>query len=181
MNRDRIHAYTLILRTSFLDIPPFAGVQFLSEEQPSHGREEGTHEVPELRRGVCRQRPLLPILRQLRADRREHERTAAADRGPGEPAPPQVVEVHHWHETERTVYIRESSAPAVSPRRRAVSLLLCAFLGGVWAHKFYEGKIGLGILYLLTLGLFGAGIFVDLLRLLLGHPVDGNGLPIRWR
>ena len=33
-----------------------------------------------------------------------------------------------------------------------ITLLFLGFLGG---HKFYEGKIGMGILYLFTVGLFG--------------------------
>lgn len=52
------------------------------------------------------------------------------------------------------------------PKNKWVSLLLCFFLGWLGAHKFYEGKIGMGILYLLTLGLFGIGIFVDFIVLL---------------
>lgn len=42
-----------------------------------------------------------------------------------------------------------------------VALLLCFFLGLLGAHKFYEGKVGMGILYLFTAGLFGIGAFID--------------------
>lgn len=47
-----------------------------------------------------------------------------------------------------------------------VALLLCIFLGGVGGHKFYEGKIGMGILYLLTVGLFGFGWIIDIIVIL---------------
>ena len=40
-------------------------------------------------------------------------------------------------------------------------------LGIFGAHKFYEGKIGMGILYLFTVGLFGIGWVIDLIVLLL--------------
>lgn len=52
-------------------------------------------------------------------------------------------------------------------RNKWVALALCFFLGGFGAHKFYEGKVGMGILYLCTVGLFGIGWFIDLIRLLL--------------
>lgn len=42
-----------------------------------------------------------------------------------------------------------------------VSFFLCLFLGWIGAHKFYEGKIGLGVLYLLTVGLLGIGWLID--------------------
>ena len=48
-----------------------------------------------------------------------------------------------------------------------VAFLLCLFAGYVGAHKFYEGKIGMGILYIFTIGLFGVGIFIDLILILL--------------
>lgn len=47
-----------------------------------------------------------------------------------------------------------------------IALLLCLFLGFFGAHKFYEGKAGLGILYIFTVGLFGIGVFVDLIVIL---------------
>lgn len=51
-------------------------------------------------------------------------------------------------------------------KNKWVAFLLCLFLGVIGAHKFYEGKIGMGILYLFTLGLFGIGVIVDLIVLL---------------
>lgn len=47
-----------------------------------------------------------------------------------------------------------------------IALLLCIFLGVFGGHKFYEGKAGLGILYIFTAGLFGIGVFVDFIVIL---------------
>ena len=47
-----------------------------------------------------------------------------------------------------------------------VALLLCLFFGWFGAHKFYEGNSGMGIIYLLTGGLFLIGWFVDLFVIL---------------
>lgn len=52
------------------------------------------------------------------------------------------------------------------PKNKWVAIILCAFLGFLGAHKFYEGKIGMGILYLFTCGLFGVGIIIDFIALL---------------
>lgn len=54
----------------------------------------------------------------------------------------------------------------VRVRNKWVSFLLCLFFGYFGAHKFYEGKIGMGLLYLFTLGLFGFGWFIDCIILL---------------
>lgn len=61
-----------------------------------------------------------------------------------------------------------SAAPVASSKSgktvsKAIYCLLCFFLGFLGVHKFYSGKIGMGILYIFTLGLFGIGTIVDFL------------------
>lgn len=43
---------------------------------------------------------------------------------------------------------------------------LCLFFGFLGVHRFYEKKIGTGILYLLTFGLCGIGVIRDLIWIL---------------
>lgn len=52
-------------------------------------------------------------------------------------------------------------------KNKWVAFCLCLFLGLVGAHKFYEGKVGMGILYIFTVGLFGIGYIIDLITILL--------------
>lgn len=61
-----------------------------------------------------------------------------------------------------------ANAMAGLPRAKNkwVAFLLCLFLGGLGAHKFYEGKILLGIVYIFTIGLLGIGWIIDLISLL---------------
>lgn len=47
-----------------------------------------------------------------------------------------------------------------------IGLTLCLFLGVFGAHKYYERKIYIGIIYTLTLGLFGFGVLFDLITYL---------------
>ena len=44
--------------------------------------------------------------------------------------------------------------------------MLCIFIGYYGAHKFYEEKIGMGVLYLFTGGLFFVGWIIDIFVLL---------------
>lgn len=51
-------------------------------------------------------------------------------------------------------------------KNKWTAFLLCLFLGLFGAHKFYEGRILLGIVYLCTLGFGGIGVIIDLIILL---------------
>ena len=51
-------------------------------------------------------------------------------------------------------------------RNKWIALALCFFLGYLGGHKFYEGKSGMGILYIFTAGVFGIGVLVDFFALL---------------
>jgi TM2 domain-containing membrane protein YozV len=59
------------------------------------------------------------------------------------------------------------------------TLLLAILLGGLGIHRFYVGKIGTGILMLLTLGGFGIWALVDIIMIAVGSFKDKNGLPIK--
>ncbi len=59
------------------------------------------------------------------------------------------------------------------------TLLLCLFLGGLGVHRFYVGKIGTGILMLLTLGGLGIWVLIDLIMIAVGSFKDKKGLPIK--
>ncbi len=50
------------------------------------------------------------------------------------------------------------------PKNKWISFFLCLFT--VCGHKFYEGKIGMGIIYLFTGGLLGIGWGIDIISLL---------------
>lgn len=57
------------------------------------------------------------------------------------------------------------------PKSKTTSIILCClgFFGLAGLHKFYEGKIISGILYLCTFGWFFIGTIIDLIALL-GKP-----------
>lgn len=59
-----------------------------------------------------------------------------------------------------------AAAFGINAKNKWVAFLLCLLLGYFGAHKFYEGKTGMGILYLFTVGLFGIGWIVDCIILL---------------
>ncbi|MDD6210758.1 MAG: TM2 domain-containing protein [Bacteroidales bacterium] len=58
------------------------------------------------------------------------------------------------------------------------TLLLCIFVGGLGAHRFYVKKTGTAIIQLLTLGGCGIWTLIDLIMIITGSFKDGNGNPL---
>lgn len=54
------------------------------------------------------------------------------------------------------------------PKDKMISIILCCigFVAIAGLHKFYEGKIFMGILYLFTFGFIGIGTVIDLIILI---------------
>jgi hypothetical protein len=63
-------------------------------------------------------------------------------------------------------------------RKRWIAALLCLLLGVLGVHRFYVGKIGTGLLWLFTGGLFGLGVLLDLIIIICGGFRDKAYMPL---
>ena len=85
------------------------------------------------------------------------------------PPPPQVI--------THNIYIE--NGPGYSPKSKGLTFVFAFFFGGLGIHRFYVGKIGTGILWLFTAGLFGIGWLIDWIMVLAGKFTDSQGRLIK--
>jgi len=64
---------------------------------------------------------------------------------------------------------------AAGTKKKMVALLLCLFAGNFGVHRFYVGKNGTGIVWLLTCGCCCVGSIIDLIKILTDKFTDKNG------
>ena len=66
-----------------------------------------------------------------------------------------------------------------SEKSFVATLILCLLLGGLGVHRFYVGKIGTGIVMLLTLGGLGIWTLIDIIVIAVQKFKDSQGLLIK--
>ena len=66
----------------------------------------------------------------------------------------------------------------ISQKSRLIAFLLCFFFGYLGIHRFYAGKNGTGIIWLLTGGVLGIGWLVDFILIVVGSFKDKEGATI---
>jgi TM2 domain-containing membrane protein YozV len=72
-----------------------------------------------------------------------------------------------------------AAGSGISEKGFVPMILLCFFLGGLGVHRFYAGKVGTGLLMLVTFGGFGIWTIVDFIMIVTGNFKDGDGVPIK--
>ncbi len=63
----------------------------------------------------------------------------------------------------------------MSPFKMVPAALLCFFLGGFGAHRFYVGKVGTALLMIITFGGLGIWLLIDFIMILTGGFKDKEG------
>ena len=72
-----------------------------------------------------------------------------------------------------------TDAAPQSPKSWLATLLLSIFLGELGIDRFYLGKIGTGILKLITLGGFGIWWLIDIILTIAGAATDKDGRAVK--
>ena len=71
-----------------------------------------------------------------------------------------------------------TATPSAPERNFLVTLLLSIFLGTLGIDRFYLGKIGTGVLKLVTAGGFGIWWIIDIILIVTGAMTDNWGRPL---
>ncbi len=71
------------------------------------------------------------------------------------------------------------STEQTSGKNFVATLILCILPGGLGVHRFYVGKVGTGIIMLLTLGGLGIWQLIDIIRIAIQKFKDSDGAVIK--
>lgn len=85
---------------------------------------------------------------------------------PVQPAAQQAPTIKIVNTNTNTNVNKNINAGSGRAKNKWVAFVLCLLFGFFGAHKFYEGKTGMGLLYLFTMGLLGFGWIIDTIVIL---------------
>ncbi len=71
--------------------------------------------------------------------------------------------------------LQKKSKRKGSGKNQIVALILAIVLGLLGVHRFYLGYTGMGVLYILTLGLLGIGLLIDIILLIIPNGLTPKG------
>lgn len=91
---------------------------------------------------------------------------------------PNITIVNTNTNTNKNENVNTVPVATRQPKSKKTALILCllGLFGVAGLHQFYAGRIGKGILYLLTYGLFFIGTIVDIIKILSGSFKDKYGV-----
>jgi hypothetical protein len=103
---------------------------------------------------------------------------ARKGRPAGQAAAGACAGISSFDNTKRKVIHMANEISGASSQSKMVLALVCFFVGFLGIHRFMVGKIGTGVLMIVTFGGLGLWVLIDFIMILMGKFSDKQGRPV---